>query len=203
MVVIEAILFDVGNVLIEWDPRHLYRKLLPSEEAVEEFLSKICTLEWHFAHDQGVSFEENALPLKEQYPEHAELIDQWGGRYMEMAPQEVVGMSALVNRAKSVGLGIHGLTNMPTPTFPMLLERFPVMRQLETVVVSGDEKVCKPEPRIFELALERMGADADKVLFVDDSMPNIDAAKAMGFHVHHFSQSDHLARQLADLGVSL
>ncbi len=200
---IDAILFDVGNVLIEWDPRHLYRKLLPDEVAVERFLSEICTLEWHLAHDQGVSFEANAAPLKKQYPAHAELIEQWGRRYLEMAPCEVSGMLALLLRLKSAGLGLHGLTNMPSPTYPMLRDRFAIMTLLETVVVSGDEKVCKPDPRIFDLALERMGLDADRVLFVDDSLKNIDAANDLGFQVHHFFEAHALERQLADLGVEM
>lgn len=201
MATIDAILFDVGNVLIEWDPRHLYRKLLPDDSAVEQFLSEICTLEWHFAHDQGVSFEENAAPLKEKFPGHSDLIDQWASRYVEMSPREVVGMASLVARLKATELGIHGLSNMPSTVYPMLRDEFSILEHLETIVVSGDERVCKPEARIYELALGRMGTRPEKTLFVDDSLPNIQAAERLGFKAHHFSQVAGLERELADLGV--
>jgi len=201
MAMIDAILFDVGNVLIEWDPRHLYRKLLPDDSAVEQFLSEICTLEWHFAHDQGVSFEENATPLKKQFPEHADLIDQWASRYVEMSPREVVGMAGLLADLKTSNLGIHGLTNMPSPIYPMLRDQFPILEHFDSVVVSGDERVCKPDARIFELALDRMGTQPEKTLFVDDSLPNIQAAERLGFKAHHFSQVAGLERALGNLGV--
>lgn len=201
MATIDAILFDVGNVLIEWDPRHLYRKLLSDDSAVEHFLSQICTLEWHFAHDQGVSFEENAAPLKQKFPEHSDLIDQWALRYVEMSPREVVGMAELVASLKTTELGIHGLSNMPSTVYPMLRDQFSILGHLETIVVSGDERVCKPEPRIYELALDRMGTRPEKTLFVDDSLANIHAAERLGFKAHHFSQVTGLERALADLGV--
>jgi len=201
MAKIDAILFDVGNVLIEWDPRHLYRKLLPDDSAVDQFLSEICTLEWHFAHDQGVSFEENAAPLKKQFPEHSELIDQWALRYVEMSPGEVAGMADLLAGLKATKLGIHGLSNMPSPVYPLLRDRFSILGHLETIVVSGDERVCKPDARIFELALDRMETTPEKTLFVDDSLPNIQAAARLGFKTHHFSHVVGLERELGELGV--
>ncbi len=201
MAMIDAILFDVGNVLVQWDPRHLYRKLLPDEEAVEAFLKDICTLEWHFAHDQGASFEENAALLKERHPDHANLIDLWGVRYLEMSPGEVDGVSALMDRAENAGLEFHGLTNMPSSVYPLLTEAFPPVARLKTVVVSGDEKICKPDPEIYRRALRRMDTDPARTLYVDDTLVNANAATELGMVAHHFKDAAGLEAHLTDLKV--
>mgnify|MGYP000300513082 CR=1 FL=1 len=198
---IDAILFDIGNVLVQWDPRHLYRKLLPDEGAVDKFLSEVCTLEWHFAHDQGVSFEANAAPLKTQYPDHAELIDLWGERYLEMSPGEVPGISAVMDRAERAGLAFHGLTNMPSSIYPILTNAFAPVARLKTVVVSGDEKICKPEREIFHRAVARMGTDPARTLYVDDTLLKADAAGEVGLIPHHFTSADGLDAHLSRLGV--
>lgn len=198
---VEAVLFDVGNVLIQWDPRHLYRKLLPSDAEVERFLAEVCTLDWHLAHDAGVSFEENAELLKARHPDHAELIDDWGRRYLEMSPGAVEGMESLIQALEDAGVPLHGLSNMPSSVFPMLKEAFPVMNRLRTVVVSGDEKVCKPDPRIYELALSNMGTEPSRSLFIDDSIRNVEAAAALGFEVHHFRDAPGLEADLVRLGL--
>lgn len=201
MAMIDAILFDVGNVLVQWDPRHLYRKLLPNEEAVDRFLQDVCTLEWHFAHDQGASFEDNAAPLKAKHPDHAELIDLWGARYLEMSPGEIGGMSALMDRVEQAGLEFHGLTNMPSSVYPLLTAAFPPVARLKTVVVSGDEKICKPDPQIFHLAIGRMGTDPGRTLFVDDSEANVEVGAKVGLHTHHFKSAEKLEGHLEELGV--
>eukprot|EP00439_Symbiodinium_sp_Y106_P087577 s1_g113.t1 len=201
MAMIDAILFDIGNVLVQWDPRHLYRKILPDEEAVERFLLDVCTLEWHFAHDQGTSFEENAAPLKEAHPDHAELIDLWGARYLDMSPGEVEGVSALMDRAEQAGLEFHGLTNMPSSIFPLMNESFPPVARLKTVVVSGDERVCKPDPGIYRLALKRMGTDPARTLYVDDTLVNANAASELGMISHHFRGAAGLEAHLIELDV--
>ncbi|MCE7998662.1 MAG: HAD-IA family hydrolase [Rhodobiaceae bacterium] len=201
MAMIDAILFDVGRVLIEWDPRHLYRKLLPDDEAVERFLRDVCTLEWHFAHDQGKSFEENAAPLKEAHPNHAELIDLWGARYLEMSPGEVEGMSDLMDRAEQAGVEFHGLSNMPSSIYPRLKSAFRPIQRLRTIVVSGDEKVCKPDLEIFHLAIGRMGTDPARTLFVDDSAINVEAGAKVGLLTHHFKSATGLETHLEELGV--
>ncbi len=202
MAEIDAILFDIGNVLIEWDPRHLYRKLLPDEAERERFLSEICTPEWHFAHDQGVSFEQNAATLKLKHAEHADLIDQWGARYMEMVPGEVAGMADLLGALANTDLGLHGLTNMPSTILPKCKAQFSLLNHLQTVVVSGDERVCKPDQAIYKLALTRMGTDPSRTLFVDDTFSNTQAAEQLGFHTHWFKRAEGLKAHLGELGVT-
>lgn len=198
---IEAVVFDIGNVLIKWNPRHLYRKVFADEAEMEAFLGDICTMEWHVEHDRGVSFERNGALLKERHPAHAEMIDLWGARQLEMNKGPVPGVAALLARLKDRGVPVHGLTNMPSPVFPALRERFPELGLLQTVVVSGDEGVIKPDPRIFEILVERASLAPAATLFIDDSPKNVAAAEALGFATHRFTDAEALARELAGHGL--
>ncbi|MEN6542759.1 HAD family phosphatase [Parvibaculum sp.] len=198
---IDTVVFDIGNVLIEWDPRHLYRKIFASEAEVEHFLANVCTLDWHLAHDYGVSFEENAARLKAQHPEQAHLIDMWGNRYHEMIPGRVPGTADLLHALGDGGIALHGLTNMPTATFAYLREAYPELKRFRTTVVSGAEGVVKPDPRIFEILIERAGLAPDRTLFIDDSHRNVEAAASLGFHAHRFEHADALRGDLAARGL--
>lgn len=198
---VEAVVFDIGNVLIAWDPRHLYRKVFASEAEVERFLAEVCTLEWHLAHDYGVSFEDNAAKLKALHPDHAHLIDMWGQRYGEMIPGRIPGTADLLHALGDAGLRLHGLTNMPSPTFAYLRDLYPELRRFGTTVVSGDEGVIKPDPRIFEILIERAGLAAARTLFIDDSRANVEAASALGFVTHRFENAEGLRDDLARLGL--
>ncbi len=198
---LDTVVFDIGNVLIAWDPRHLYRKVFASEEEVERFLTDVCTLEWHLAHDYGVSFEENAAKLKALHPDHAELIDMWQGRYAEMIPGRVPGTVDLLHALGDGGVRLHGLTNMPSDIFVYLREAYPELQRFETTIVSGDEGVIKPDPRIFEILIERSGLAPERTLFIDDSKRNADAAAALGFRAHHFENAEGLRADLVRHGL--
>ncbi|MEQ9520558.1 MAG: HAD family phosphatase [Parvibaculum sp.] len=198
---IKAILFDIGNVLVRWEPRHLFQQLLPDEAAVDHFLSEVCTPAWHFAHDQGVSFEENAVPLKERFPDHVALIDAWSARYLDMVPGEVPGMATLFGELEQAAPTLHGLTNMPSSIYPKLRDAYPMLGRFQSIVVSGDEKVCKPDREIFDIALSRIGLSAAEVFFIDDTVVNVEAASGLGFHAHHFKQVDALRADLVAHGV--
>ncbi len=198
---IEAVVFDIGNVLIQWDPRHLYRKVFSSEAEMEAFLAEICTMEWHLEHDRGRSFADNAAPLKARHPHKAALIDIWGSRYGEMVPDRVAGASALVEALHGAGIPLHGLTNMPSGFFPQLCARFPELRLLRETVVSGDEGLLKPDAAIYEVMIARAGLDPARTLFIDDSPRNVEAAIRLGFHGHRFTGRDALAAELRALGL--
>lgn len=198
---LDTVVFDIGNVLVAWDPRHLYRKVFASEAEVERFLAEVCTLEWHLAHDHGVSFEENAAKLKAVHPDHADLIDMWGQRHAEMIPGRIPGTADLLHALGDGGLRLHGLTNMPSVTFTYLREVYPELQRFETTVVSGDEGVVKPDPRIFEILVERAGLAPARTLFIDDSRANIDAADKLGFVTHRFESAEGLRADLARLGL--
>ncbi len=201
MQAVDTVVFDIGNVLIEWDPRHLYRKVFASEAEIEQFLATVCTLEWHLAHDYGVSFEENGAKLKALHPDHADLIDMWGARYIEMVPGRVPGTVDLLNALADAGIGLHGLTNMPTTTFAHLREAYPELKRFGTTVVSGEEGVVKPDPRIFEILIERTNLEPERALFIDDSKRNVEAAASLGFETHHFTHAERLRADLTARGL--
>lgn len=198
---VQTVVFDLGNVVFEWNPRHLYRKVFATEEEMEHFLSTVCTPQWHVAHDRGVSFEENARTLKERHPLHANLIDMWRSRFQEMIPGLVPGVSGLMAALKARGLAVHGLTNMPSSVFPQLCARFPEIGLLDPTIVSGDEGVVKPDPRIFEILIQRTGLHPTRTLFIDDSRANVEAAAKLGFSTHRFQTAERLRGDLAALGL--
>lgn len=197
----EAVVFDIGNVLIQWDPRHLYRKVFASEEEMETFLRDVCTMEWHLEHDRGLSFAENAARLKASHPDRAELIDIWGARYGEMVPGRVAGVAPLVEALHGEGVALHGLTNMPVGFFPELCARFPELCYLRETVVSGEEGLLKPDAAIYEVLIGRAGLTPSRTLFIDDSPRNVDAAVRLGFLGHRFTTAEGLAGDLRSLGL--
>ena len=195
-------LFDLGRVVLDWEPARLYSRLLPDAEERERFLSEICTMAWHTRHDAGGSFADNALPLIAQYPQYEAEIRAWGGCWMEMFDGYIDGTEDLVERLHAAGQPLYGLSNMPAEVWPAMLEAFPVMQRLRDVVVSGEEGVVKPDRRIYEIALERMGQPAPgDVFFIDDSLKNVEAAASLGFDAHHFRGAATLERALRDRGL--
>jgi FMN phosphatase YigB (HAD superfamily) len=198
---IEAIVFDIGNVLVQWDPRHLYRKVFVSEAEMEAFLGEVCTMQWHLEHDRGLSFAENAARLKVQHPDKAGLIDLWGGRYGEMVPDRVADVAPLVEALDGAGIALHGLTNMPVGFFPELCARFSELRLLRETVVSGEEGLLKPDAAIYEVLIGRAGLTPSRALFIDDSPRNVEAAVRLGFHGHRFTGAGELAAELRSRGL--
>ncbi|UUX51652.1 HAD family phosphatase [Nisaea acidiphila] len=196
MSTIDAVLFDVGNVLLEWNPRHLYRQVFrtsdgaPDEERIEWFLANICTTPWHVRHDLGRSPEDQTAELVARHPEHKAEIEAFYGRFQEMIPGPLEDIVAAKAAMKAAGRRIYGLTNFGAETFRDTRERFPFLKAFDDVVVSGEEGVIKPDPRIFELCVERFGLAPERTLFIDDSERNIEAARALGFEVHHFEGPD-------------
>lgn len=198
---IDTIVFDIGNVLIRWDPRHLYRSVFADEAEMEHFLAHVCTMDWHIEHDRGLSFAENAARLKAVHPDRADLIDLWGARYVEMTPDRVPGTAALLHGLKAAGHALHGLTNMPSDFFPVLAEHYPELELLEETVVSGDEGVIKPDPKIYKILIARTGLAPARTLFIDDSAANVAAAAGLGFAVHRFEDAAGLQGELVRLGL--
>ena len=198
---IRTVVFDIGNVVLQWDPRFLYRKLFTDDAEMERFLSDVCSMAWHVRHDEGAGFEENAEPLKAEFPEHRDLIESWGARYLEMTPGEVVGTSALIHALKRNNVSLQGLTNMPSSIYPLLRDAYPVLQEFEHTVVSGDEKLIKPGAQIYEILIARAGLEPASTLFIDDSLHNIEAAQALGMRGHHFLNAEGLKAELVDLGL--
>ena len=201
MSAVDTVVFDLGNVIFGWNPRHLYRKVFGDEAEMEDFLHTVCTMAWHLEHDRGATFRENAAALKKEHPGWAELIDMWGARFQEMIPGRLPGTRAVIEALAARGTMLHGITNMPSEAYPMLRERFDELRLLKVTVVSGDEGIVKPDRRIFDILVERTGLDPARALFIDDSRANIEAAGELGFQVHHFAGAQGLAGRLEALGL--
>lgn len=189
-------IFDVGGVLVEWDPRHLYRRLFESEEEMEWFLAEVCTWEWHHRHDAGVPFAESIPALSAAFPEHAELIAMWETHYQEMVPGEVPGTADVVRDLHAAGDRLLVLSNMPSEVWTPLIERFDWFALFEGWVVSGDERVVKPDPAIYRVLIDRFGVDPATSVFVDDRAENVEAANDLGFDGVLFTDAESLRTSL-------
>ena len=204
---IDAMVFDIGNVLIEWDPRHLYRKVFtrddaaPDEERMTWFLAEVCTSHWNQQQDLGRTIAEAEAEVIARHPDLADAIRCYYSRFQEMIPDAIHGTVEVMRTLKAAGLPVHGLTNFSAETFVLTCERFPFLTGFDTVVVSGTERVMKPDPRIYQILIERAGLDPRRTAFTDDSPANIEAARALGFHAHLFEGADGLRDWLRDLGA--
>ena len=199
----QAIVFDLGAVLIDWDPRHMYRKLIPDEEEMEEFLGEIATLRWNAYHDAGRLWRDGVAMLSAIYPEYSEWIAAYKDRWEEMLNGPIDGTVAILATLKEQGREVHALTNWSSETFPIALERYEFLQWFEHIVVSGDERLKKPDPRIYEVLLDRIGRSADECVFIDDSAANVAAAADMGFATIHFESPEQLRKDLEALGITV
>lgn len=197
-----VILFDLGNVVLDWSPVRLYRQIFQSDEAARRFCAEVCTMDWHTDHDRGVPMAENARRLKAVYPHHADEIDAWRERWFDMFDGYVDGTDEIIARLDAQGHPLFGLSNMPAEVWSETRRRFPVLERLRDVVVSGEEGCVKPDPRIFEITLQRLGGrEAQDIFFIDDSARNVEAARQLGFQTHHFQSADGLERALRHEGI--
>jgi 2-haloacid dehalogenase len=196
-----AVVFDLGGVLLDWNPRHLYRKLFDDETAMDRFLTEVCTIEWHAAHDLGVPSERTCSELSAAHPEQAELIWAWSRRSEEMVAGPIEGTVEVLRSLKTAGVPCYALTNMERETYPRRRERFPFLGWFDGTVVSGFEGVAKPDPRIFELLLDRFGLTASSTVLIDDSPVNVEAARRVGIQAVQFRSPEQLRRWLADAGL--
>lgn len=182
---VEAVVFDIGGVLLDWDPRYLYEQLIPDAHELDRFLGEICTLEWNGIFDAGTSFDEGCRDLAGRHPEHAELIHAWK-RQAEMVRGEIPGTRAVVERLHAAGVPLYLLTNMPADVFEERRRHFEVFGYFRDAIVSGTERVLKPSREIFDLVRDRFGLDPRTTLFIDDSKRNVAAAADAGFAPHLF-----------------
>jgi len=174
------VVFDVGGVLLDWDPRHLYRKLIPDPAEMEWFLSTVCTAEWHDAHDRGASMQESCASLARQWPAYAGLIMAWCERSDEMIGGPIPEGVRLLRRVIDSGLACYALTNMEAETYPARRDRYDFLSWFAGTVVSGFEGIAKPDRQIYDLLLRRFSLDPAATLFADDSQVNVTAAAQAG-----------------------
>lgn len=197
-----SVIFDVGHVLYDWDPRVLYERLFDDEQALDVFLNQVATREWHFQHDAGRPFVETSAELSAQFPQHAAMIALWGPRFSEQIPGPIPGMMAIVDELDAAGVPLFAITNFSGEFFaPFRAREAALFDRFRDIVVSGDERLVKPDPAIYRLALRRFGLSAEQALFVDDNDANIAGARSVGIHAHHFRDSVTLRAALVDSGL--
>jgi 2-haloacid dehalogenase len=198
---IKSVVFDIGGVLIDWNPRHLYRTVFNSEEEMEWFLSEICTYEWNVQQDGGKLFSEATAELSARYPEYSDKIALYYGRWEEMLGGELKDTVKIFNELKSAGMPLYALSNWSHEAFPAAYERFDFMKQFDGIVVSGYEKLLKPDHAIYKVLMSRYNVNPAESVYIDDNKANTDAAAELGFHAIHFHTAEQLRQELRDLGI--
>ena len=198
---IDSVLFDLGNVLIRWDPRNHYKDRFASAEAMERFLAAVADGAWNHEMDLGKPFAQAIAERTALHPEFGELLGEWKSQWTRMLGGAIEESVALLAELRDAGYRTAALTNWSAETFPVARERFPFLDWFEDIVISGVERVAKPDPAMFALALERTGFVAGRTVFIDDNLPNVEGARASGMHAVHFSSSAQCRDELRALGV--
>jgi 2-haloacid dehalogenase/putative hydrolase of the HAD superfamily len=196
-----VVLFDIGNVIVRFDPHALYSKILPDPEERQWFLTCVCSTAWHVEHDRGAPMAETIPALVAAHPQYRDAIEAWRDRASEMLPDVIAPSVAAIEALDAAGVPLFALTNMPAEWVSLITAMSPAFARFRDIVVSAHEGVIKPDPRLYRIALERMGRRADEILFIDDSPPNIDAARALGFDVHLFDDPAALRPALEARGL--
>jgi 2-haloacid dehalogenase len=199
---VTAIAFDLGGVLLDWDPRHLYRGLFDGDdEAMEHFLATVCTPEWNAHNDRGRPLAEGVALLSAEHPEHAELIEAFAARWPETVAGPIDGTVQLLAELIESGTPVYALSNWSAETFAVARSRFEFLEWFDGMVISGQEGVIKPQARIFEILCERWGLEPATTVFVDDTEANVVAARELGFQAIRFHDPPRLRAALVDVGL--
>jgi 2-haloacid dehalogenase len=198
---ITAVVWDVGGVLLDWDPRYVYRELFDDAAEMERFLAEVTSVRWHEDNDRGVRYGDSCAALAAQWPQYTELIWTWARRTEDMIAGPIPGSVALLEELIAAGVPSYGLTNMEAETYPLRRERYGFLRALRGTVVSSAEGVIKPDPEIFRRLLSRFDLVAGQTVFIDDSARNIAAAAALGFAAVRFRSPEQLRADLVALGL--
>lgn len=199
---IDTVIFDLGGVLIDWNPRYLYRKIFDDPQEMENFLANICTSDWNEEQDAGRSLAEATQILVDQFPERGEEIKAFYGRWVEMLNGPIQGTVDIFRQIKEQNNHrLYALTNWSAETFPHAIERYEFLQWFEGILVSGVEKMKKPDPKIYQLILSRYDIDPYRSIFIDDNAKNVKAAKDEGIHAIHFQTPEALAGQLKEMNI--
>lgn len=198
---IDAVVFDVGRVLVQWDMRALFARLIAEPDRLAWFCDTVVTEAWHFEADAGRDLAEMVAARKAEFPGHDDLIDAYATRFIETIPGKVPGSHEIVRELAARAVPLFAITNFATSFWREFRATDDVFDLFGDIVVSGDEKIAKPDPRIFALAAARFGHAPERMLFIDDNAANIAAARALGWHVHHFHDAADLREDLVTRGL--
>lgn len=196
-----TVIFDLGGVLVDWDPYVLYRTLLPSDDAIARFMAETRLLEWNAEQDAGRSWDEAVAKHSAEFPEYASLIAAWHERWEETMLGPITGTVDLLRELRDGRTPLYALTNWSQEKFPIARARFDFLSWFDGIVVSGEERVIKPDPRIYRVLFDRYDVDPSEAVFVDDSPANVDAAAALGMTAFRFTDPARLRAELAAIGL--
>ena len=196
-----TVVFDLGGVLIDWDPRYLYRQLFDDPDEMESFLAEVTNADWNAHQDAGRPWAEAIEVLVAEHPERRELIEAFHGRWPEMLAGEIQGSVDVLAELRVAGLRLVALSNWSAELFPVAREQFEFLAWFEGILISGDVGVNKPDRQIFEHLVDRFGIEPATALFIDDSAANVATATALGFHAIQFTDAAALRLELVRLGL--
>lgn len=195
------VVFDIGNVLVHWEPRALYRKIFATEAEVEWFITNVCNHVWNLEQDRGRSFAEAVREATARFPEHAEAIAAYDLRWHETVLGPIDGSVAILQELQARGTPLYAITNFNQDKFRETLKRFPFLAAFRDIVVSGDERLLKPDAAIYRVLLQRNGLEAASCVFIDDSVKNVKGAEAVGMKAIHFTTPAALRSELVGMGL--
>ncbi|MXP40586.1 HAD-IA family hydrolase [Altererythrobacter soli] len=196
-----AVVFDIGRVLFDWNLRYLFEKLIDKPEQLDWFLAHVLTEEWHYQTDAGRPLDEMVPELSARFPDHAHLVEAYRTRFNETVDRPILGTHALVRRVADAGLPLYALTNFGAEFFAGFRPTEPIFELFADIVVSGEECVAKPDPRIYEICERRFGRAPQDLFFIDDNAANVAAARERGWHAHLFEGAEGLEAELVRRGL--
>ena len=197
------IVFDIGNVLIEWDPRHLYKKIFEDHEKMEWFLANVFTMDMNRECDRGLLFADAVAEVTKRFPDWHEEIKAFDTRWPEMVPGPISSSVELLQEIRHKKIPNHAITNFSHEKFALARQRFDFLNDFAVTIVSGEEKILKPDAAIYELFLKRAQLQAQDCVFIDDTLANVQAAQGIGMHAIHFTGQTDLRLALRGLGFDL
>jgi 2-haloacid dehalogenase len=199
---IKAIIFDFGNVLLEWNPRYVYQRFFPNDpEGMERFLKEVNFMEWNLLQDKGRPFQEGVAVLSKEFPQYSHLIQAYHDHWTDSLGDSLDGTVEILKELKQAGYPLYGLSNWSAETFPHVRQKHDFFDLLDDMVISGEVGHVKPYPEIFQIMLDRIGRPAPECLFIDDARVNIEQAQKMGFAIIHFQSPEQLRRRLVELKI--
>jgi 2-haloacid dehalogenase len=200
---IDTVVFDIGHVLLDWDPRHLYRKVFADASEMEWFLREVCPYTWNLEQDRGRPWPDAEAEAIARYPTYAAQIRAYRARWGEMVPGDIAGTVQILRTLQRQAVPLYAITNFSADTFIEAQARFPYLSEFRGVIVSGRERLLKPHPAIYNRLAEAYDLDLRRCVFIDDSRPNCDAAQRVGMAAIHFSSPDATSAALRELGFEV
>ena len=198
---IDTVVFDLGNVLFSFNPRWLYRKLLPDEASIDRFFSETGFDAWNARMDAGLSFAEGIAAQSARFPQYRSLFEAFFERWSEAVGDVIPESLELLQTLRKNGIRTYALTNFSSENYPLASQRFPFINDFDGSIVSGHEGVCKPDPAIYALLFERYSITPERAVFIDDKPENVEAARRLGMHGIHFTDPQALPSALRALGL--